>query len=681
MQDPILTPIFLIGLAEAGVAGTLATIGPVTITATTVASLLTTATLVAGAVAVNYAMQRRDAPSPEQGTMPLRQTIPPRIAGFGEVRVAGNYVFYETRAGRSDDIVALCQGPIGGYKQVFLDDTAVAVNPVTGQCNAFQGQPYTACNISANRGLSPNAAWNPMPDLWTPDHRGDGVVSLWLSSNPVATENFMKFYPRGLPQPSAAVFLPCWDFRDPAQNPDDPLTWLNIYPVWDQNATYFTGMRVLFGGVSLPSLGPPGGMLWLCLVGNSGVQPGSSAGHWVAVWKNPVLQIVTFLISQEIGMGLPRETLIEPVLDRLTAEAAKCDVAVPRNDDIGSYEARYTSNTWFKLETDPVEVLGQILAACDGWAALDGDGTLSMRVGLFDAATTVTLTEEMIINVELNYGAADEDKIDELTLSFTSPAHNYTVQAIDSLRDEEAILNRGKIRSEAFGPASVQSHTQTQRLSQRIFLRANWIKGSLTTHLGGMIAAGQRYVKIHYPLIPELTDVYAEIRRRDTDLSARQCRFEFILIDPTALDGWHDPSTPPVEPPVTGDVLPVPQNVAVAPDDGVPPFRIDVSWDDPQRADLDFVVRYRQTDTGAGQAGPWLEQVFTNPLIVGGRVLASIVPGNVDVGYEIQVASQAAGGTRSSWSDSQFMFVAPPLPGLDFSHPANSAKWLFLNDF
>ena len=577
MQDPVLTPIFMTGLVAAGLpeAGAAFTIGTVGITTANIANVLVQGTILAAtigaSVAVNYAMQP-DAPRPEQGTIPLRQTVPPRIVGFGEVRLAGNYVLYESLGSSSYDITALCQGPVGGFKSVFLDDTKVQLNPSTGGC-ITPGNPYQylSAQVALTFGHSPNFAFSvPLPAIWTADHRGDGVCGLRLGCASGVQADFLKVYPHGLPKPSAAVFAPCWDFRDPAQDPDNRGTWIN-YSQWNASATYNTGARVRHGGLIAPGVDPGGGgMLYVCLLdGVTGLEPGPNVFHWAAVWKNPVLQVVTYLTNNDFGMGLPRDRIITPVLAELAAQAALCDEPVVK-DDAGNYEQRYQSCPWFKMETNPSEVLALILAACDGWLSINGDGALSMRVGVFEPPT-VTLDASMILSVELSYGTTDEEKVDEITLTYTSPEHNYTTQAIDSWRNEEAILTRGKVRSQAFGPASVQSATQVQRLAKRIMLASNAIRGTLTTHLGGMVAAGHRFVVIDYPLIPELHGVAVELRRRDTDLAARQCRFEFIAVDAELLDGWvPDEIGPPITVPpiVVPEPLPVPQNVFAAPDDG-----------------------------------------------------------------------------------------------------------------
>jgi hypothetical protein len=657
-NDPILTPIFVAGIGELLGGGALITagtelaVGGLTFTVGNVATVLAAATVIAGTVALNYALQP-GAPKAEQGTIPLRQTIPPRIVGYGEVRVAGNYVCYEANGAYSYDILALCQGPTGGFKQVYIDDEAVVVNTSSGQCF-----PFPFCYVQGGVGYRDGQAFTNslFATIWTPDHRGARVVQLVLVSVATPQAQFQTFFPHGLPKPSAAVFLPCWDFRA-GQDPNNPDTWWS-YPQWDSGADYNAGDRVLWGGVVIPGVGTPGGggMLWLCVQENSGETPGVDARFWVAVWKNPVLQAVTYLTSQDHGMGLPIDRLITPALAMLTAQAAKCDEAVQRGD--GAFEARYASNPWFKFETEPTEVLGQILGACDGWVSIDGDGALALRVGQVDPPA-VMLDQSIIQSVEIDYGVPDEQKVDELTLSFTSPGHKYTAQALEAWRDDAAILNRGKARTQTFGPASVQSPTQLRRLAKRIFLRSNAIRGTVTTNLGGMIAAGHRYVTINYPLIPELAGAAIELRRRETDLANRQCRFDFVVADP-AMDEWNTaeegyiPASMLVLPP---QALPVPRHVAASPVTTAEAGYFNVSWDDPGRPDLAFRVRYRIN------GGSWIEQPVTTPTIDGDRLQTTVlVAFEVGATVEFEVASYGAAGTLSDWSTT---FVV--LPGFGYA--------------
>lgn len=660
-QDPILTPIFASALAGVGL--------PVTIGGINIASVLTTATLLGTAVGLNYLLAP-SAPKPEQGKNPLKQTVQPRFAGFGEVRMAGAYALYESAAGQSHDIFALAQGPAGGFKRFLLSDTAITVNSSGVVQEAAEGAYGEGLvTMAVRRGEKLETAFNipQLASIWTSNHRGDRIVQLLLQCRSVKLERFQKRYPNGLPKPSAVLFLPCWDFRDPTQDPDDPDTWID-YPVYDAETAYVPGDRVLHGGLNLPGISAPGGMLWLCLEETVGVEPGTDATTWVAVWKNPVLQIVTYLISQDIGMGLPRGRLITPALASLAVQANRCDEPVAK---VGGFEPRYSSCPWWRLDTNPEEVLGQMLAACYGWVGLGESGRLALSVGVY-SEPKVSLDEDVILDVDVAYSSEDENKVDELTLTVVSPDHDYTSQPIESWRNEEAILTRGKVRSQAFGPLSVQSFSQLRRLAKKMMLRANALHGVVTTNLGGMVAAGHRWVTLNYPHIPELDGAVIEIIRRQTSWADRKMTFEFVVVDPDKIDAW-DPAVEEGDPPANPEKiakqgLAEPQNVggqAI----GTPPFRLVLSWDDPGRQDLTWRVRYRLADAGGGIPGEWSAILdFPDPTNLGSRLQVTVYPTSEDL-YEVEIAA-VAHNTLGPWSDP--VLVSLELPRLDYALPANS---------
>lgn len=656
MQDPIITPLFTSALIGAGLPTSFA-VGTATIN---IAQVLSAATVLAATVGASVLLQP-GAPKVEQGTIALKQTVPPRFAGFGEVRLAGAYVLYETVSRVSHDIVALCQGPVGGFKKIYLSDTAIDLND-DGQVQEFGEGAYAGgvVTIQARPGRKIEAAYNVSGlhgsdiDVWSDAHRGDRIASLYAVSTPVDAGDFQRVYPDGVPKPSAALFLPCWDFRDVTQDADDPDTWID-YDEWDDATAYVAGDRVLHGGMLIPgTFGPQvGGMLYIALGSSTGVKPGTDATKWVAVWKNPVLQFVTYLMSTDIGMGLARTRLITPNIAALTVEAAKCDEAVAK---VGGFEARYQSNPWYRLDTNPEEVLGLILAACEGWSGLDGNGGLALRVGVYEAPdAAVTLTEDIILDVELKYSPDDESKIDELTLSYTSPEHDYTAQEVNPWRNEDAILNRGQIRSKAFGPLSVQSFSQLRRLSKAMMLRANALKGTITTNLGGLIAAGERYVPVQFSDIPELADAVVEIRTRRTSFRDRRVTYEFSIIDGAAMYAWTpatEEGSKPVWPaPVPDESLDaVLEDLAAEVTEDGESIRIDASWAHAtlsSRPNVDYVIRYRDT-SGPGR---WHYERAEDPDITGFTISHSFIAEIQPDVFQIQVALLSPALTRGEFSD------------------------------
>lgn len=517
-NDPILTPIFI----YAGFGGTAFTIGA---TAVTYASILSSATLLAASVAVGFATQPgrpAASPPPAAGHQPVKQAIPARVGGYGVNRIGGVYMLYEASETDSFDVIALVSGRISGFLGFYLNDDAVnvtaeadtSVSPGVGTVYTVQtggdGRYRTGVVRFYTRiGLSQNEAYPQivanLPTLWTSDHRGDAITSMAMICSGVETEEHMNVYPNNLPKPSAVLNMyPIWDPRDPAQDPNNAATW--------------------------------------------------------ASKSNPILHLIDYLTHPDHGMGLPRDRLIMPRIGALNEVAYKCDELVLKAN--GSYEPRYQCATWFNFDTDPAEVLSDILASCDGWMSLDGDGGLVVEVGAYVDDLGPPITEKHILGVSLDYGQPDEESINELTVAYTSPVHDYTTVAATPWRDETSIRLRGKTRSQPFSPKAVQSNSQARRLAKRFMARVNSpLRGTLTTTLFGLTKQGKRWIAIKYPFIAELADARVEVRRMQVDFMAGQCTFEWVLVFPDLIDAWNpaqEESVAPIRPPrlVEGGVTP-----------------------------------------------------------------------------------------------------------------------------
>jgi hypothetical protein len=155
--------------------------------------------------------------------------------------------------------------------------------------------------------------------VWTPAHQGNGIAHAAMVCAGIGDPpTFTKHYPHGLPVLSVvADCTPVWDPRDGAQSSTDPSTW--------------------------------------------------------TVSKNPVLQLIDYLTRADGGMGLDYATVIAPNLTAWMVEANLCDELVDTATP-GVQEPRYQSNGWFQFDNAPSDVIGSMLATCDGWLAEAGDG-------------------------------------------------------------------------------------------------------------------------------------------------------------------------------------------------------------------------------------------------------------------------------------------------------------------
>ncbi|MGB6079086.1 MAG: hypothetical protein WBF99_06455 [Xanthobacteraceae bacterium] len=671
----------LIGQAVAG-GWTIAGMALTTQTLTLIGSAILGAVLIGVSLAL-----RPSLPKPGDGAQATQQNIPPCQYGYGRARISGPYMFYDVSNGVSFDVVALVLGKIAGFVKFYLHDDEVVPggDGYIVSTPGFTDGRYGSGNVQilTRRGLPIETAYveviGNFGGTWTADHRGDGTASLMLRCKGVKDKDFQKFYPNQLPNPSAVLDFPAvWDPRDPAQEPNwdprDPAQqdaagrWDN-YPDHDGATTYGKGARVIADGV-----------LYISRV-DANTAPVSNEEKWIYAWKNPVLQLINFLIDPVHGMGYPLSRIL-PVAATWMVEANLCDELVAKKD--GSFEPRYTSNGWFTFETDPAEVLGAILATCDGWLTPDGDGNLSLTVGVYRPPTGPALAERHIVAMAPDFGATDEESCNELTIKFTSPLHKYREVAGQAWRDEEDISERGKTRSQNLQVSWVHSHPQARRLAKRTFARLNTpARGTMVTTLYGLAVLGRRWVRMQYPAIDGLADVIVEITGATVDFAAAKVSFNWILINPNAIDAW-DSATEEGEPPPNPDdpaedQLPVPQGL----DALMVGNAISVSWDDTERNDLTYVIQYRLTDDGTGSPGPWSTQRVPEPTIEGAKIVASI-PVAETKEYQVQVASVGTRGTYGDFSDS--VSAGPPGPEAAailsaFTTPASDLRAALINRF
>lgn len=520
---------FAIGSASA------ISVGSVSIGASTIGS----AAILATSVALNYALTPAPKqPKPADGLLSIKQTVPSRQGGYGRDRVAGSYMLYE--AGIlfpfyvSGDVIALIGGRICGFKQYFLNDDAVSM---TGTIVNGMGDGRYAggiIRVESRIGLETETSYSLMTStfgaVWTSDHRGDGIASLMLACAQADTsEHQSNVYPNGKPEPSAVCDLyPIWDPRDGAQDPDDPATWIAA-ATFNLGTTYAADDRVIYLGAPYYSYAG----------GNVGFAPDLYPNKWCAVLSNPVLQLIDFLTDSDHGMGLDRETIITPVIDSLKAKATLCDALVLDKD--GNFGPRYTSNGKFNFDDDPADVFNAILATCDGWTTEGELGSLILEVGVY-SAPTVTIASQHIVGFSINYGIADEQVVNELTLTFTDPDNNYKQVPGQAWRNEDDISARGRVRSQSLALNWVHRHSQARRLSKRVMARLSAPHGTVTTTLSGIRALDQRWVNIAYPFLPGMgTDddpVIVEFSSGTVDYMAGTVTFEWVLVDPDTIDAW-----------------------------------------------------------------------------------------------------------------------------------------------
>lgn len=492
-------PITLIGstiLAAAGAAETtgiagLGTIAGTTIAGTSIATIVGTSAILAATIGLQYALNKTSVPSPESGSQAIKQAIPPRIRGYWINRLAGYYMLYEAGGSgpnASFDVIAFHSGRVETFLDLYLHDDKVNVVPdlsnlhtpltVQGFGTGWYGGGRTAVILyngvvpqTAEGNLTTDARIN---QIWTDSFAGNGIAYLALiCGSPADPSTFTTIFPHGKPEPSVVVkCAPTFDPRDPTQLRSDETTW--------------------------------------------------------RASPNPVLQLIDYLTRTDGGCGLDYDTAIAPVLSQWMTEATICENPV-------AYGQRYQSAGWYQFDNNPEDVIGKMTASCDGWLSENGDGTVGITVGYYREPTESALTESDIFGFSVNYGQADENRVNQIDINFTDPSQGYVSTQADSVRDEGSISLFG-MRNQTLDLSWVQSAGQAQHLGERALLRLNpAMSGTFITKLYGFRYIGKRWVKLQYPFVTGLEDCVVEIQSAQIDLLNGRITFAWNLVDKETL--------------------------------------------------------------------------------------------------------------------------------------------------
>lgn len=583
------------------VSAVISTVGP---------SLVATAVATAATAAIAAALAP-DAPKPEQVKASKKQPRPPRVSGSGRARLGMAYVLFEASANVSYDVGALhdgiTQGPTGRF---WLHDDEAFIDG-SGWVIGFGGKRYTPQHVKilTRRGLATETAYSEVvagvPGAWTNDHRGDGVASLALICNHADLKYQTEDFPNGLPIPTAEWDMSLvYDPRDPAQDWAEPSTWS------------YTG--------------PSGGQ-----------------------GRNPALCLLWYLCFAEGGPRLDFARRVLPVISYWINAANVCDEAVTLK--AGGTEPRYRMGGAWTWDASVSSIVKNYIDTFDGWLQPDGNGRLILYAGKYYAPGP-----DDVIRTATRYllrrFANDEDSVNELEISFTSPDHDYNSVTTDSWRDETDILRRGVVRSLPLALDWVQANGQARRLAKRRMSQSNaTASGTITTYLDGLDLLGKRYLRIALPEeVPTLRDIIVEVTEAEIDMAGLAVTFTWRRAD-ELIDSWN-PATeegdgvdvtnrvPPVYAPVPTitDVVPFYEDVA----GGSAGVRLQVITDQPVSPDLLYATRWRRVGGVSYDVGSPQEEIA----ITGGSyVTTSFVP--VDAMLQVQIAAVSASGSYTDWSD------------------------------
>jgi len=545
-------------------------------------------------------------PKAPDGKAPRQQAVPPVSFGYGVVRTAGAYMLWESAGDNLYSVQALFAHPCHGVQNIYLNDDLVTIGAGDFVNEGADGR-YRSQNIwlQVRLGATPETAYSrhvaalTASGLWTSSHRGDGQTSIGIECHTAAQNRFRETYPHGAPSASVVLHTQrVFDSRDLAQDVNDPSTYV------------FS--------------------------------------------RNPVLCLMHWLCFSYFGPKWPYASTILPVIETWEEAAGYCDELVEKEG--GGTEPRYQVDGWATSETDPVIILNQFLASCDGHLAQYGDGALVITVGKFLPDRVVDIYDYDIVGHYIQSDVPEEEEINRLVPKFINPATAYTTDTTDYYEDTAAQIKAGRVLSEDAEYTWVTSWTQARRLAKREWDRIQQKKsGTFDLRLSGINAVRARWVRVNsFYRIPSLNGAIVENRRSIMALSQGGFQMEWRLHSASdGIDEWNPEEDEGAPPPTPSE--PDPIEIEVPEIDGIETVGTGtvyllVTIEEPAASNVYIpVVRYRVKSP----AGPWVEQRFPDYTVSGGLIDLATNPVPVNTELEVEVAFIASQGTYSDWSDTE----------------------------
>ncbi|QSR18400.1 hypothetical protein [Novosphingobium sp. KA1] len=609
-------------------------------------------------------------PKPEQQERAIKTALPPRVSAYGTVRLYGAYILYDTNEdGYACDAWAFHDGRVNAILRRYLRDVRVTLNG-SGYVQKKNGEfgDGDTIRIGTRLGLATETAFSELiariPEVWSTNHRGDGVVTGCMISKPVKSKHFNDVYPSGGPDSNVLSLVVeaqrVFDWRDPAQDPDDPSTW-----AFSDNAAlctahyYMTRAYKDWSTHFLPTVDSWTAAADDCdaamplFYGSSITMADADDGDHTVTLENvrglAAGKVVTISTSETNTV----QSISGNSVTFVNGFADDYPEGTYMQWEGGGTEARYRVALAHK-HTDAHKVtIGNLLACWDGFVAPRADGALVAWSGRYVAPDPDDLIgPDEIVSYSWDYGVVDEDQFNEVAISYLSANHGYTTVDASAWQDLDAISAAGETKSTTL-ENSVPSHAQARRLAKRLMAKtmaAN--RGSITTNSRGRKIRGKRFIPLH---IEEAGAVFfsgtAEIVRLRRNLSTGGVTFDWIKADPN-VDEWN-PATEEGEPAPVGNRVapqslgtPVITSATAELDASGTGARVRIIAEGYDRDDITWFTRWRSTTDAS-----WNEQEYTD-IEPGTEALlvTSVVP--VDIAVDVAVAYSIGDGRVSTWSAS-----------------------------
>ena len=385
---------------------------------------------------------RPSQPKPEDVQQQVRQPTAPRIRHYGRVKASGTWAFAETKSGNFYKVLALGQGPFDAIEEFWIDDVKLDLNP--------DGTPVS-------------------PSKYREGTTGKSLLRL---------EGRLGFTTETAYSELVTEF-PEWIHSTEAMG-----SFTSCLPVCSQSEYYL-------------SLFPNGINTNYRVVARTSLVKNPVTG--VVAWSDNAASIIRDYMTHKDGMRLPETLFTSPLAQAGWVTAFnRAGQAIPIS--AGGTEPRYRLWGSYQLNERPVDVLGRMLACCDGRLVPTPDGGLTLDIGEWQEPS-VTINADAITGfAEVGRGRDVMNTANTIRATFLDPSQDYQSTDADPWADEASVDERGEeVKDVQLNMAP--SHSQARRLMKLEWFRANpsWV-GTFNTNLMGLAAFGERFIRIQYPL-------------------------------------------------------------------------------------------------------------------------------------------------------------------------------------
>ena len=434
---PIFALIQAIGAAAGTVAGALGLTG----------SQLLGIGLSVGLTVYSYLTQpKAQEVTPEDVQNQTKNSTSWRVRHYGRVKISGVWVFAESVQGDFHKVLALGSGELDAVEEVWVEDKFVTLNAFgavqTAPWKWGDGDYESHLLIQYRMGLPTETYYavglgtGPFSGQWTPDHRGDGVSSLYARQSAVKQEDISDIFP-GLTAVNYRVVARASKVLDPVSG--------------------------------------------------------------VIGWTENAADIVRDYMTHKDGARIPASLFSTPLAQAgWIASHNRCAEAVPTK--AGGTEMRYRIWGSYAFNERPADVFARMFAVCDGRVVPTPDGGFYLDVGHWYEPTVILDEEAITGLSGFKSGKNINESANSITAVYTSPFHDYQSTDAEAWVDDDDIAARGEISTDrAFLMAPSHGQCRRLMKLGYYRATPRW-SGAMTFNLRALAAFGERYVRIRYPL-------------------------------------------------------------------------------------------------------------------------------------------------------------------------------------